>query len=172
MRFCNYLPIEGYCRKFVDEMAARHRTRGVLASRALASQSTANASARDAPGTVLRQHRKSFVPNIATLPIRLIDELRKQPTETSWVEFKHDNYKPEMIGEVNALIHQDFSIDNVAKSGMNGSQYRIRRVLASRRCQADRHVNRRYHATRRGRRGYDFLDLPSQTLPHYLFLRC
>ena len=29
----------------------------------------ADATARDAPGTVLRQHRKSFVPNIATLPI-------------------------------------------------------------------------------------------------------
>ena len=57
--------------------------------------------------------------------------------------------------------------DNVAKSGMSGSQHRTRRVLASWRCQADRHVNRRYHATRRGRRGYDFLDLPSQTLPHY-----
>ena len=51
---------------------------------------------------------------------------------------------------------------------MSGSQPRTRRVLASWRCQADRHVNRRYHATRRGRRGYDFLDLPSQTLPHYL----
>lgn len=31
--------------------------------------------------------------------IRLIDELRKLPTETSWVEFKHDNYRPDMIGE-------------------------------------------------------------------------
>ena len=61
--------IRWYCRKFGDEMAARHRTRGVLASRALTSRSTANASARDAPGTVLRQHRKSFVPNNATLPI-------------------------------------------------------------------------------------------------------
>ena len=59
--------------------------------------------------------------------------------------------------------------DNVSKSGMSGSQHRTRRVLASWRCQADRHVNRRYHATRRGRRGYDFLDLPSQTLPHYPF---
>ena len=38
--------------------------------------------------------------------IRLIDELRKQPTETSWVEFKHDNYKPEMIGEdISALAN-------------------------------------------------------------------
>ena len=55
----------------------------------------------------------------------------------------------------------------IDKSGMNGSQYRIRRVLASWRCQADRHVNRRYHATRRGRRGYGVLALPSQTLPHY-----
>ena len=63
--------IRWYCRKFGDEMAARHRTRGVLASRALTSRSTANASARDAPGTVLRQHRKSFVPNNATLPICL-----------------------------------------------------------------------------------------------------
>lgn len=31
--------------------------------------------------------------------IYLIDELRKQPTETPWVEFKHENYKPDMIGE-------------------------------------------------------------------------
>ena len=29
----------------------------------------------------------------------LIQELCKLPTETSWVEFKHDNYRPEMIGK-------------------------------------------------------------------------
>ena len=30
---------------------------------------------------------------------RLINELRKLPNETPWVEFKHNNYKPEMIGQ-------------------------------------------------------------------------
>ena len=28
----------------------------------------------------------------------LINELRKLPNETQWVEFKHNNYDPEMIG--------------------------------------------------------------------------
>lgn len=27
------------------------------------------------------------------------DELRKLDNENQWVEFKHNNYKPEMIGE-------------------------------------------------------------------------
>ena len=31
--------------------------------------------------------------------IKLIDELRKLRSEASWVEFKHNNYKPDMIGE-------------------------------------------------------------------------
>lgn len=30
---------------------------------------------------------------------QLVEELIKMPTETAWVEFKHDNYNPEMIGQ-------------------------------------------------------------------------
>lgn len=37
---------------------------------------------------------------------RLIDELRKQPTETEWVEFKHNNADPKMVAErVSALAN-------------------------------------------------------------------
>lgn len=37
---------------------------------------------------------------------RLINELRKLPNETPWVEFKHNNYKPEMIGQdISALAN-------------------------------------------------------------------
>ena len=32
---------------------------------------------------------------------RLINELRKLPNETQWVEFKNNNYEPRMIG----LVH-------------------------------------------------------------------
>lgn len=36
----------------------------------------------------------------------LINELCKLPTETSWVEFKHNNYRPDMIGEdISALAN-------------------------------------------------------------------
>ena len=38
----------------------------------------------------------------------LIEELRQLPNETQWVEFKHDNYKPEMIGEdISALANSE-----------------------------------------------------------------
>jgi len=38
--------------------------------------------------------------------VLLVDELRKLPTEKSWLEFKKDNYKPEMIGEdISALAN-------------------------------------------------------------------
>ena len=37
---------------------------------------------------------------------RLINELRKLPNETQWVEFKHDNYEPAMIGQdISALAN-------------------------------------------------------------------
>ena len=36
----------------------------------------------------------------------LVNELRKLKNETGWVEFKHDNYKPEMIGQdISALAN-------------------------------------------------------------------
>jgi len=36
----------------------------------------------------------------------LINELRKMPNETEWLEFKHDNYDPEMIGkDISALAN-------------------------------------------------------------------
>ena len=31
--------------------------------------------------------------------IELIDELRLQPAETAWLEFKQNNFDPEMIGK-------------------------------------------------------------------------
>ena len=38
--------------------------------------------------------------------VLLVEELRKLPTEKSWLEFKKDNYKPEMIGEdISALAN-------------------------------------------------------------------
>ena len=38
--------------------------------------------------------------------IRLVQELRSLPDETSWVEFKHNNYNPQMIGEdISALAN-------------------------------------------------------------------
>lgn len=37
---------------------------------------------------------------------RLINELRKLPNETQWVEFKHNNYEPTMIGQdISALAN-------------------------------------------------------------------
>lgn len=37
---------------------------------------------------------------------KLVEELCKLPSETSWIEFKHDNYKPDMIGEdISALAN-------------------------------------------------------------------
>ena len=37
---------------------------------------------------------------------RLVNELRKIPNEIPWVEFKHNNYNPEMIGQdVSALAN-------------------------------------------------------------------
>jgi len=37
---------------------------------------------------------------------RLVIELCKQPSETPWLEFKHNNYKPEMIGQdISALAN-------------------------------------------------------------------
>jgi ATP-dependent DNA helicase RecG len=35
---------------------------------------------------------------ITNRDIALIDELRQQPAESEWLEFKHDNVDPEMIG--------------------------------------------------------------------------
>lgn len=36
----------------------------------------------------------------------LIKELCKQPNESGWVEFKHNNWSPEMIGEdISALAN-------------------------------------------------------------------
>lgn len=37
---------------------------------------------------------------------RLVNELRKLPNETQWVEFKHNNYDPAMIGaDISALAN-------------------------------------------------------------------
>lgn len=37
---------------------------------------------------------------------RLVDALRRLPNETQWLEFKHDNYTPDMIGEdISALAN-------------------------------------------------------------------
>ena len=37
---------------------------------------------------------------------KLVNELRKLPNETQWLEFKHNNYEPAMIG-------QDISAQNL-----------------------------------------------------------
>lgn len=38
--------------------------------------------------------------------VALVNELRRLPLETEWVEFKHDNYTPEMIGaDISALAN-------------------------------------------------------------------
>ncbi len=43
--------------------------------------------------------------------IRLVDELRKLSRETSWVEFKRENYRPDMIGEdISALANAAASV--------------------------------------------------------------
>ncbi len=35
---------------------------------------------------------------------KLVNELRKHPTETQWIELKHNNYEPNMIGkDISAL---------------------------------------------------------------------
>ena len=37
---------------------------------------------------------------------KLVRELTEYPDETQWVEFKHDNYDPKMIGEdISALAN-------------------------------------------------------------------
>ena len=37
---------------------------------------------------------------------KLVNELRKLPTEIQWVEFKHNNYDPVMIGQdISALAN-------------------------------------------------------------------
>ncbi len=37
---------------------------------------------------------------------RLVNELRKLPNETQWLEFKHNNYDPVMIGkDISALAN-------------------------------------------------------------------
>ena len=40
---------------------------------------------------------------------KLVNELRKLPTETQWLEFKHNNYTPDMIGkDISALgVHPE-----------------------------------------------------------------
>ena len=38
--------------------------------------------------------------------VLLVNELRKLPNETQWVEFKHNNYDPHMIGkDISALAN-------------------------------------------------------------------
>ena len=54
--------------------------------------------------------------------VKLIEKLRYLPNETTWVEFKHNNYDPKMIGEdISALpivisITQGFTSILKAKS--------------------------------------------------------
>ena len=37
---------------------------------------------------------------------KLVNELRKLPNETQWLEFKHNNYEPDMIGQdISALAN-------------------------------------------------------------------
>lgn len=42
---------------------------------------------------------------------KLVNELRKLPTETQWLEFKHNNYTPDMIGkDIKRPCQQCFSL--------------------------------------------------------------
>lgn len=37
---------------------------------------------------------------------KLVNELRKLPNETQWLEFKYNNYEPDMIGQdISALAN-------------------------------------------------------------------
>ena len=37
---------------------------------------------------------------------KLVEELRKLPNETQWLEFKHNNYEPTVIGrDISALAN-------------------------------------------------------------------
>ena len=43
---------------------------------------------------------------------KLVNELRKLPTELQWVEFKHNNYDPVMIGQdISELANSDAMCD-------------------------------------------------------------
>lgn len=67
---------------------------------------------------------------------KLIDELRKLKSETAWIEFKHNNYKPSMIGEdisaiANAATNAErdcgymiWGIDNVSHQVI-GTEYNL-----------------------------------------------
>ena len=47
---------------------------------------------------------------------RLIKELCKLPNETQWVEFKHNNYDPAMIGrDISALANSAALYDKNSK---------------------------------------------------------
>lgn len=46
---------------------------------------------------------------------KLVNELRKLPTETQWLEFKHNNYTPDMIGkDISALANSASLYEKVA----------------------------------------------------------
>ena len=58
----------------------------------------------------------------------LVNELRKLKNETGWVEFKHDNYKPDMIGQdISALANSAaLSEKSCALSMFKGNSFQIR----------------------------------------------
>lgn len=44
--------------------------------------------------------------------IALVDRLRALPTETEWLEFKHDNANPQEIGEYLSALANEASLGN------------------------------------------------------------
>ena len=59
-------------------------------------------------GLSLRSKKKNLIGNIDIL----IKELCKLPKEVGWVEFKHNNCEPNMIGEDRAITECNYYICN------------------------------------------------------------
>lgn len=52
--------------------------------------------------------------------ISLIDRLRQLPVETEWLEYKMNNYEPELIGEyISALSNSATIISRIIKDTIN-----------------------------------------------------
>ena len=53
---------------------------------------------------------------------KLVDELRKYDSENYWLEFKHNNYDPDMIGQdISALSNGAAYSDKILQTLLNVS---------------------------------------------------
>ena len=61
--------------------------------------------------------------------ISLIDRLRQLPVETEWLEYKMNNYEPELIGEYISALSNSATICNKEKAsilwGINDKTHEI-----------------------------------------------